>query len=146
MIQRGKKSASAGAVVIEGGFSIRPDPPADLTERQAEIWRIVVASENPDFFATAVLRGLLADYCRRREAAESLSETINAVEPEEYLQSRDGIKVYAQLLRLRDMEVKGAISLATKLRLTNQSRYEKKGATTAARNERAKVVGKPWQM
>ena len=146
MIQRGKKSAAAGVAprVIDGGFRARPDPPDDLTARQAELWRLVVASEAPDFFASAALKGLLSDYCRRREAAELVSEIINQFRPD-WLKSGDGARRYALLLRMRDVEVKGVASLATKLRLTNQSRYRNERAERAARDERVKVA-KPWDL
>jgi len=130
--------------VIEGGFATRAEPPDDLTPRQAEIWRLVTASEDPDFFATGVTRGLLADYCRRRETAEKISEFINLFEAA-WLKDDDGVFRYKQLLQLRDMEVKGATSLAVKLRLTNQSRYHHERANTTARAALAKVA-KPWEL
>jgi hypothetical protein len=36
---RGRRSVADQAVVIAGTFGKRPGPPAELTERQAEIWR-----------------------------------------------------------------------------------------------------------
>jgi hypothetical protein len=144
MIQRGRKSAAARAVVVEGGFARRPEPPSDLNVRQRAIWREIVASEDPDFFATGALRGLLADYCRRREAAESISENINLFHPD-WLRNSEGAKRYKQLLTMRDMEIRGAASLATKLRLTNQARYHHEKANTTARAALARVR-KPWEV
>lgn len=144
MIQRGRKSAAAKAVVVEGGFARRPEPPGDLTERQAEIWRSITASEDEQVFATAATRGLLADYCRRRESAENLSSIINTFKPE-WIKSADGALRYKQLLQMRDIEVRGATSLATKLRLTNQSRYQNSTATVGAQRALARVA-KPWEM
>jgi hypothetical protein len=144
VIQRGRKSALAKPVVIEGGFASRPEPPDTLTERQAEIWRLVTASEDQNVFATAATRDLLADYCRRREAAEKITEIANLFQPE-WLKSGDGVKRYTQLLKIRDMEVRGATSLATKLRLTNQSRYQTSTATVQASKAIARVA-KPWEL
>lgn len=144
MIQRGRKSAAVKAVVVDGGFARRPEPPDDLTERQAEIWRLITASEDPDFFATGATRGLLADYCRRREAGENISSIINSFKPE-WIKSADGALRYKQLLQMRDGEVRGAASLAVKLRLTNQSRYHHETANRAARNAQSKVL-KPWEL
>jgi hypothetical protein len=144
MKQRGRRSSLAHAVVIEGVFSSRPEPPQELTARQVEIWRLVTASEDPNFFVTGTTRGLLADYCRRREAAETLSFLIDEFKID-WIKTADGALRYKQLLQMRDMEVRGTASLATKLRLTNQSRYHHERATTAGRNAVAKVA-KPWEL
>jgi hypothetical protein len=118
------------AVIIEGNFGARPEPLAQLTARQQEIWREIVASEPIEFFATAALRNMLADLCRHRETIEILSVEI-AVRAGE-----------GALLRMRALEIRSATSLATKLRLTNQSRYN---APTASSNARNTVKGsKPW--
>lgn len=144
MRQRGRRSSDAVAVVIDGGFATRPEPPHELTETQADIWRRVTASEDPNFFATEATRGLLADYCRRRDTADSLSALISQFDSD-WLKDADGVQRYRQLLQMRDVEVRGATSLATKLRLTNQSRYHNERATSAARDARAKVA-KPWEL
>lgn len=47
------------------------------------------------------------------------------------------------LIRMRDTEVRRAMSLATKMRLTQQSKYTEKSAETASR--RAGSGLKPWQ-
>ena len=144
MNQRGRKSAAAqAAVVIAGGFGTRPEPPTDLTERQAEIWREIVSSEDPNFFNTGALRGMLSEYCRHREASEGISKIINSFDPQ-WLKANEGAKRYKDLLKMRDLETRGATSLATKLRLTNQSRYNAQSGATAARN--AAKGPKPWEM
>jgi len=141
MVQRGRKPA-ASAVVVAGRFGERPQPPAELTPRQAEIWREVVASEDAGFFRTGALRGLLAVYCQRRDASEGISAVINTFNPQ-WLTTGEGIKRYKRLLSMRDLECRGASSLATKLRLTNQSRYMPRAAASAARN--APIGPLPWQ-
>jgi len=144
MNQRGRRSAAAqAAVVIAGGFGTRPEPPTDLTERQAEIWREIVSSEDPNFFNTGALRGMLSEYCRHREASEGISKIINSFDPQ-WLKANEGAKRYKDLLKMRDLETRGATSLATKLRLTNQSRYNAQSGATAARN--AAKGPKPWEM
>lgn len=50
--------------------------------------------------------------------------------------------VLDKVLRLRDMESKRLSSLATKLRLTNQSRYTPMAAATAAKKG---AGGNVWQ-
>lgn len=125
-----------------GAFGQRPDPPENLTERQAAIWKEVVASEDPKFFDTGALRGLLADYCRFREAAEQINEAILAFKPS-WLKNAAQTRRYQNLLRMRGLEVHNAVTVATKLRLTNQARYVPHTAARAA----AKVAKiKPWEM
>ncbi len=128
-------------MVVIGAFGQRPDPPAGLTKRQADIWREVVASEDPKFFGTGALRGLLVDYCRHREATEQLSEELKAFKPA-WLKDPTQIRRYQTLLRMRGLEVNGAANLATKLRLTNQARYVPHAAARAAQKV-AKI--KPWE-
>jgi hypothetical protein len=140
---RGPKSAASEAVVITGGFGKRQEPPVELNERQTEIWRETVASEPADFFDTAALRGLLSDYCRHREAAEKVSLVIDTFQAE-WLKNAEGAKRYYSLMKMRDLETRGAASAATKLRLTNQARYTPQAASTASRNA-AKGL-KPWEI
>jgi len=143
VLKRGRKSAQEKSVVIQGEFGRRPEPPEDLNERQQEIWRETVASEAADFFLTAALRSLLADYCRHRESAETISSIVNSFKPE-WLKVADGAKRLHSLLKMRDMEMRAAHSCATKLRMTNQSRYTPKAAATAA--NRTLSASKPWDI
>ena len=140
--KRGRKSAAERAVVIAGNFGRRPEPPEDLTEDQAEIWRELVSSEAPDYFNTAALRGMLADYCRHRASGRIISDIIDSFQPE-WLKAAEGAKRYQGLLRMRETETRAAASLATKLRMTNQSRYTPHAAATASRNAARGL--KPWE-
>lgn len=140
---RGPRSAEAKALVVVGEFGKRPEPPDYLTERQAEIWRETAASEPIDFFNTAALRGLLADYCRHRQAAEDVSVIIDSFKPE-WLKNGEGVKRYQALLKIRESETRAAKDMARALRLTNQSRYTPMAAATAARN--AAKGPKPWEV
>ena len=144
-MKRGRKSGASleTASVIPGGFGQRPEPPQELTEDEAEIWRETTASEAADFFCTAALRGLLKDYCRHRSAADKITQVINQFQAE-WLKSGEGAKRYAGLLKMRDLEARGAADKATKLRLTNQARYTPQAASTAARN--AAKGPKPWEL
>jgi hypothetical protein len=140
---RGRKSAAALATVVVGDFGKRPEPPDYLTERQAEIWCETTASEPADFFSTGATRGLLADYCRHREGVETLSRIIDRFEPD-WLKSTAAVTRYQSLLRMRESETRAAMTMARSLRLTNQSRYLKRGAARAALNEGGGA--KPWEV
>lgn len=144
MRQRGRKSLSAveTATIIAGSFGKRPEPPDSLTERQAEIWRETVASEPVEFFNSAAQRGLLADYCRHRQAAEDVSAIIDNFKPE-WLKNGEAVKRYQILLRIRETETTAAMRMARSLRLTNQSRYVPHVAARAGLNA---AGPKPWEV
>jgi hypothetical protein len=138
----GRRSAAEATVVL-GAFDKRPEPAQGLTKKAAEIWREVVASEDPKFFNTGALRGMLADYCRNREAAEVLNAEIKLFKPT-WLREPVKLARYQILLRLRDVEVRTAANLATKLRLTNQSRYVPHVAAKAA-EKASRAEARPWE-
>lgn len=144
MRQRGVRSKAADlTVVIPGEFGKRPEPPEHLTERQAEIWRETTASEPIEFFASAAARGLLADYCRHREAVENVSGILDTFKPE-WLKNGEGVKRYQTLCRIRETETTAAMRMARSLRLTNQSRYvPHRAANVASLNSRGP---KPWEV
>ncbi len=138
----GRPSAKEATVVL-GAFDQRPEPVAGLTKRQAEIWREVVASEDAKFFNTGALRNLLADYCRNRDAAEVLNAEIKLYKPT-WLREPAKLARYQILLRMREVEVRTAANLATKLRLTNQSRYVPHVAAKAA-EKASRAEARPWE-
>lgn len=142
MKSRGKTSLAASSVVT-GSFGKRPEPPDGLTERQVEIWRAIVASEDPNFFNTEALRRLLVDYCRHSESAEKLSDIIETVQTYSLMDNKS-LARYNLLVRTRDVETRASTMFATKLRLTNQSRYTPHGAEGAAR--RALKGARPWEI
>jgi len=141
--KRGRKSLEelSTPVIVSGNFGRRPEPPGELTDKQIEIWRLVVSSEPQDYFNTEALRGMLADYCRHRESANMVSVVIESFKGE-WLKSKEGSIRYKTLLQMREIETRAAAGLATKLRLTNQSRYTPQAAATASRN--AAVGRMPW--
>jgi hypothetical protein len=142
MATRGRKSA-ASLSVVAGAIDGRPQPPADLTEFQRDLWQKTVAAEPLDQFRTATLQQLLKEYVRHCEAAHVLAAQIAEFRVE-WLATDDGLKRYDRLLGMRDRETKALADKATKLRLTNQSRYTPQAAATAAKN--AAPRAKPWEM
>lgn len=139
---RGRKSAASLTVVKAAFPETRPTAPPGLTGAQADVWAAVVASEAAGMFGTAALRALLAEYCRHTVAAAVLAEQIDAFDVD-WLTSDEGLKRYDLLLKMRDRETKASADKATKLRLTNQSRYTPQAAATASK--RAGAAKKPWE-
>lgn len=142
MATRGRKSAAALSVVA-GSIDGRAQPPADLTEFQADLWRRTVAGEPADQFRTVTLQQLLKEYVRHVAVAHFLTEQIEKFEPE-WLATDDGLKRYDRLLAMRVRETGAIGDKATKLRLTNQSRYTPQAAATASK--RSAAERKPWEM
>jgi hypothetical protein len=137
---RGRKRS---LTVVTGAFGTgRPPPPAELSERQAQIWRDVVETEAADLFGTAATRNLLVDYCRARQTAETYTAIIESFDPE-WLCSEEGLDRFRAVCRGRDVETRAAVTLAMKLRLTNQSRYVKHAADLTNRKASGQ---RPWEV
>lgn len=132
MQQRGRKSPASLSVVV-GTIDGRPKAPDDLTQDQAEVWERTVSNEPKEFFRTAATQELLKQYCRHVVSASRLGGLVEEAEQSELSTAAD-LGDYDRLLRMRERETKAVLSVATKLRITNQSRYTDKAAGTAARN------------
>jgi hypothetical protein len=135
----GRRSAAALSVVASTAIDGRPKAPSQLTEFQRGVWDRTVGNEAADTFKTAALQQLLIEYCRHVEMADWLEKQIQA--------ARDGkceLDELVKLVRTRDCETKALADKATKLRLTNQSRYTPGAAGTAAKKGSGEL--KPWQM
>jgi hypothetical protein len=139
MQQRGRKSTAQLSVVAGTAIDGRPKAPDFLTDEQREVWERTVQSEPADQFKTAALQQLLAEYCRHTVTAQRLSEQADLWTAEG---SNHSLQDIDTLLRMRDRETKALADKATKLRLTNQSRYTPGAAATAAKNSGNAL--KPW--
>lgn len=137
----GRKSAAALSVVAGTEIDGRPRAPSDLTPFQAEVWERTVGNEAADVFRTAALQQLLKEYCRHVETADRLSKQVDRATDVGSNMEMDELE---KLLRCRDRETKALADKATKLRLTNQSRYTPQAAGTAAK--KGQTERKPWQM
>ena len=140
MQQAGRKSAAALSVVAGTEIDGRPKSPEILTPEEADVWNRTVHSEPADQFRTAALQQLLAEYCRHTVTAQRLSAQVDRATDEGSNLSMQEVEI---LLRCRDRETKALADKATKLRLTNQSRYTPQAAATAAKN--AGTERKLWQ-
>jgi len=141
MRQRGRPSA-AGLEVIAGDFGKRPEPSEDMSPEEAEIWRRITASEPLQFFETAATHEMLKAFCRHQATADKLTEVINLFQAD-WLKNAEGVRRYNDLGKMRDRETRAATTQATKLRITNQSRWQKEAAGTAARQHKRGL--KPWE-
>lgn len=145
MGQRGRTSGAALSVIAGTAIDGRPQAPSDLTEFQREVWDRTVGNEAADVFRTAALQQLLKEYCRHVESAAICSRVVESLEALPIVEwGQNHMDAYEKALRMRDRETKALADKATKLRLTNQSRYTPGAAGTASKN--AATERKPWQM
>jgi hypothetical protein len=144
MAQRGRKSAASLSIVSVLGNE-RPPPPEELGEAEAEEWRAIAGRMPPDWF-TRESHPLLVAYCRHIVAARVLAADMAKFMrfPPEMRLTSDGIDLYDKLRKMADRESRVITTLATKMRLSQQSRYTENRAATAA--DRGKTVRKPWEV
>lgn len=140
MRTRGRKSSAALAVVTTLPGQ-RPEPPAELTDEQADEWRAVVGRMPSDWF-TRETHELLANYCRHVTKARTLAKAIDGFDPE-WLVDEDGLKRFDKLTQMAEREGRAMSSLATRMRLTQQSRYNPAAANTSS--SKSGSGDKPWQ-
>jgi hypothetical protein len=136
MAKRGRTSAAALAVapaVLERVE--RPDAPYDLTDAEAEEWWAVVNRMPADWFPRET-HPLLAQYCRHRVQSQRVAKLII-----DMLADKEGfaIKDYDRLLRMQERESRALASLATKMRLSQQTTYDK------SRKKGEIGPRKPWE-
>lgn len=134
---RGRKSL-ASVTVLPTPMVSRMESPADLNDRQKALWLEMVETKPAEWF-TADNAPLLAEYVRAVDMCNVLAQGIEA-ELAGQNENGPGLK---DLLSMRDREAKRATSLATKLRLTNQSRYTPQASATANRKT-PPVMRTPW--
>jgi len=116
----------------------RPEPPAELTKAQARTWKEIVADMPADWFKRAP--ELLIQYCRHVSAANFIAKQIDSFEP--WPPDPAGLKRYGRLFAMAQRESAAMLSLATKMRLTQQSPWSAKTAATAVRNSPTGMP--PW--
>jgi hypothetical protein len=135
-------SSSADGPIIP---SKREPPPKDLTPKQRDIWRELVADLDRDWFSDT--RHLLTELVAHIDYARMLAAGIEAVRArlsgvavgstEEKALSRQ----LASLLRSHGKQSASIANLSTKLRLTPQSRQSARGADQTRR----RTGTRPWE-
>lgn len=135
MGNRGRVSAAALTVISPGGIETvrRPEPPIELTDEQAEEWRAIVNRMPADWF-TRETAPLLVQYCRTIVRARRLAQLLNNTEKSEELD----VKEYRDLLRSEAEQSGVLMSLATKMRISQQSTYDK------SKKKPAGGTTRPW--
>lgn len=133
---RGRTSAAAKEVQTLAPGARRPAAPSHLTADQRKEWRAIVDRLPADWF-TRENYPLLAQYCRHVDNANRIATAIDGLTD---MASEEA----ERLLKMAEREGRAMSSLATRLRLTQQSRYNAQAASTAAKNS-GTAERKPWE-
>ena len=129
-----KSKAELATVSVLNPTDRRLKPPTGMGARQKEIWADVVNSQDADWFTPPAI-SLLRAYCDACAVYERLWKDVNNVR---FHQDLD------VLLKMIDREVKKMTMLSTKMRLTNQSRYQANQAGGKKYN-RQQGGKRPWE-
>lgn len=129
------KQSTAALSVVAIGTGKRLAVPDDLTEPQARLWSRMVDSKPADWLTEDTLP-LLKEYVRSSTMCDALELQVQVA-----IAAGESGDVKA-FLKMRDVESRRLTTIATKLRLTPQSRYTPQAAATA--NKKQSEV-KPWQ-
>lgn len=143
MLQRGRKSSAALALIGEAGSPVLPrlKAPPSLTDAQRAIWQQVVNAKPAEWFGPEQIP-LLEGYCRHAVNAAVLAQEIDGCDPA-WLKDDDGLRRHERLLAMHEREVRAASSLATRLRMTNQAITDTE--TFGQKARRRASTTKPWQ-
>lgn len=136
MEQRGRRSVAELAVISGDGIVTihRPEAPSHLDAVAAREWREVVNRLPADWFPRETHASLEA-YCKHVAAARKVAALI------EQATSGDSIDIesYDRLLKMQERESRAMSSLATRMRMTQQSTMSEK------KRKPAMIANKPWQ-
>ena len=117
------------------------DPPMHFTAEAADLWRAIVATKPADWWKDDTTP-LLEAYCRAILEYRQVSVMVDGMPPRK-LKSDEGFKRWKELLSIQDDLANRMASLATKMRLSQQSKY---GARAAESADRKSGRGRlPWE-
>lgn len=137
--KKGRKSAGDKEALAKIDAIVvlqRPDPPSELSDEMAVEWCAVVDRMPGGWFPRETW-GVLAQYCRHRVAANRVAQLLASLEAGDELD----IEVYDKALKMQERQSSAIASLATKMRLTQQS-------TLSAGTKKPADIGdekEPWE-
>ena len=118
---------------------VRPEPPAPLSVEEAEEWKRVVNSMNPNWFRKEY-QGVLVAYCRQVVLGNYFHGLASAITTT-LRETDEGMKQYLNLTKAAERADRCADKFGTTLRITPQSRYDK---DKAARDSNKTQNQRPW--
>jgi hypothetical protein len=119
---------SAAALTVVGGVSgvrltQRPVPPDELSEAEANEWRQIVDRLPADWFGRETIP-MLVQYVRHIVRVQKLNGTIKSMEARQGEEDFN-YRLYMALLRAETNQSRIISTLATKMRISQQSTYDK---------------------
>jgi hypothetical protein len=126
---RGRKSTAELSVIQ--GIPKRPVAPKELTREQAEEWREIVERMPVDWFPREI-HPLLIQYCRHICNARHIARLIEAAHDLD-IGDRTALMRFNRLLGMQERQTSALIGMATRMRITNQSRYTAQSAASRAK-------------
>jgi hypothetical protein len=132
---RGRQSGASMAVAALSVITVaRPDAPYDLDDpRAVEEWQAVVNRMPADWFPRET-HGNLANYCTHIADGWYIRKLIQDALKADPVD----LEKLDKLLKMQERESRAAASLATRLRITQQSLFDKE-------KKRPVQVPKPWE-
>lgn len=140
MDQRGRKSTAEITTLRAVAPGERLPAPIELTPEQARIWDSVTETKPAEWFQRDTAP-VLVEYCQTITRARQVEEFIASIEGTA-LADADNRKAYLELVKVKESLSKTIASLATKMRLTQQSRYTPQASNTANKKANRK---RPWE-
>lgn len=137
----GRKSTASLTVLKTPKLDKRLEAPSTLTARQKEIWKAVVDTKSADWFNDDTAP-LLVAFVKAVEQHELLSYQVENFDMSS-LSDMDGVKMLDRLHTMQERQARLFQSLATRMRLTQQSRYQN---TTAAVKNNSGGSARPWDV
>lgn len=150
MLKGGRKTDAMREARARAMASLeKPEPYLDMPESHKVVWRAVVENEDAIVFATEATRIMLREYCSHVVTVTELSRMIDEFESAKRGAKSVMLQDYLKMVNMRQRESTMATSKATKLRLTNQSRYQHTQAnsltTKSVVDNKAGSTAKPWE-
>jgi hypothetical protein len=132
-----RESLASLSTATVSGLPERPEPPEYLSERESALWREVVATKPADWFLRDS-QPILAQYCKNVILHRDISERLDKID----IQTADP-KELEKIIGMACKVSALCVSLAVKMRLTQQSRYTSDRAATQQKKHSA--PSKPWE-
>lgn len=138
MKSRGRQSIAKLQSLATGQICERPRAPITLTVAQTDLWFEIVNRMPADWFTSENLP-LLEAYVRACDIHRKISAKINKIDIDD-----GNLDEFSALTQMQNKQAAIMKTLATSMRLTQQSRYRAdKASTLTERNKRGGL--KPWQ-
>lgn len=136
MKKRGRVSAAALETLPVSTIETiaRQRPPHDLSDEEVEVWASVVNDQAADWFSPSTVP-ILAAYCRHVISSRRVAELIEKATGDPELTIQD----YDRLLKMQERESRAIATIATKMRISQQSTTNHRG------NKKPTAARKPWE-